>query len=120
MWREGARTERKGLGRSGKMWYLCYFLHRLLDYRLPEIEALAKLHGYSDGQKVGQGLQWKQAPDHHPDSPFYYVNLPNEDIARKVATQSEYSSLLFYRQRILFRPENWGWPISEEIGEKLG
>lgn len=70
------------------MWYLCYFLHRLLDYRLPEIEALAKLHGYCDGEKAGQGLQWKQAPDHHPDSPFYYVNLPNEDIARKIATQS--------------------------------
>lgn len=77
------------------MWYLCYFLHRLLDYRLPEIEALAKLHGYSDGDKVGQGLQWKQAPDHHPDSPFYYVNLPNEGIARKVATQSKLASVFF-------------------------
>ena len=84
--------------RSGKMWYLCYFLHRLLDYRLPEIEALAKLHGNGDEAKVGQGLQWKQAPGHHPDTPFYYVNLPNEDIARKIATQSKFPFVSFPQQ----------------------
>jgi tRNA (guanine10-N2)-methyltransferase len=71
------------------MWYMCYFLHRLLDYRVPEVEALAKLHGYSEGEKPGQGLQWKQAPQHHPDSPFHFVYLPNEDIAHKIATQSK-------------------------------
>jgi hypothetical protein len=74
------------------MWYLCYFLHRLLDYRLPEVEALAKLYGFSEGEKPGQGLQWKQAPAHHPDSPFYYVFLPNEEVAHKIASRSMSSS----------------------------
>jgi tRNA (guanine10-N2)-methyltransferase len=67
---------------------LCYFLHRLLDYRLPEVEALAKLYGFSEGEKPGQGLQWKQAPAHHPDSPFYYVFLPNEEVAHKIVSRS--------------------------------
>jgi hypothetical protein len=74
------------------MWYLCYFLHRLLDYRLPEVEALAKLYGFSEGEKPGQGLQWKQAPAHHPDSPFYYVFLPNEEVAHKIVSRSMTSS----------------------------
>ncbi|XP_065850098.1 uncharacterized protein [Euphorbia lathyris] len=64
------------------MWYLCVFFHRLLDYRKPEVEALAQLFGVSDS------LEWKLPLYHHPDSPFHFVNLPNEDLARNIANRS--------------------------------
>ncbi|KAJ7547194.1 hypothetical protein O6H91_08G073900 [Diphasiastrum complanatum] len=70
------------------MWYLCYFLHRLLDYRLPEVESLAKLFGCFDGEDGAHHLQWKQPPHHHLDSPFYFVSLPSEEIARSIAHRS--------------------------------
>ncbi|CAM6108617.1 unnamed protein product [Calypogeia fissa] len=66
------------------MWYLCYFLHRLLDYRLPEVESLAKVFSGKDCFEV----RWKQSSDHHPDSPFYYVWLPSDDVAQKIASRS--------------------------------
>ncbi|XP_076960412.1 uncharacterized protein LOC143636794 [Bidens hawaiensis] len=64
------------------MWYLCVFYHRLLDYRKPEFESLADLFGAFDN------LEWKVPQHHHPDSPFHYVNLPSEDIARNIANRS--------------------------------
>ncbi|KAL9458655.1 hypothetical protein AB3S75_007509 [Citrus x aurantiifolia] len=64
------------------MWYLCVFFHRLLDYRKPEVESLAYLFGVNDA------LEWKLPIHHHPDSPFHFVNLPSEDIARSIANRS--------------------------------
>lgn len=64
------------------MWYLCVFFHRLLDYRKPEVESLAYLFGVNDA------LEWKLPKHHHPDSPFHFVNLPSEDIARSIANRS--------------------------------
>ncbi|KDO37732.1 hypothetical protein CISIN_1g039679mg, partial [Citrus sinensis] len=63
------------------MWYLCVFFHRLLDYRKPEVESLAYLFGVNDA------LEWKLPKHHHPDSPFHFVNLPSEDIARSIANR---------------------------------
>ncbi|XP_015584030.3 tRNA (guanine(10)-N2)-methyltransferase homolog [Ricinus communis] len=65
------------------MWYLCVFYHRLLDYRKPEVESLSQLFGVSESS-----LEWKLPQYHHPDSPFHFVNLPNEDIARNIANRS--------------------------------
>lgn len=65
------------------MWYLCVFFHRLLDYRKPEVESLAQLFGVTDS------LEWKLPLHHHPDSPFHFVNLPSDDIARKISTRSQ-------------------------------
>eukprot|EP00249_Psilotum_nudum_P015771 c25510_g1_i1 orf=188-1663(+) len=73
------------------MWFLCYFLHRLLDFRLAEVESLAKLFGCFDSSQQDPGeqhLRWKQLPHHHPDSPFYFVDLPSEDIARNITYRS--------------------------------
>lgn len=72
------------------MWYLCVFYHRLLDYRKPEIESLAELFGVFDDYPNDQqhSLDWKLPQYHHPDSPFHFVNLPSEDIARTVANRS--------------------------------
>nr|ATG70641.1 ATTRM11 [Juniperus phoenicea] len=64
------------------MWYLCYFYHRLLDYRRPEVEALTKLFGGC------AKFEWKLPQHHHLDSPFHFIWLPSEDIASKVANRS--------------------------------
>ncbi|GKD26799.1 tRNA (guanine(10)-N2)-methyltransferase, partial [Tanacetum coccineum] len=65
----------------------CFFL-LLLDYRKPEFESLAHLFGAFDGNDDNQSLEWKLPQHHHPDSPFHFVNLPNEDIARNIANRS--------------------------------
>nr|GMC81325.1 tRNA (guanine(10)-N2)-methyltransferase homolog [Ipomoea batatas] len=74
------------------MWYLCVFYHRLLDYRRPEVESLAQLFGaFDDDQRSGASehyLEWRLPQHYHPDSPFHFVNLPSEEIARNVANRS--------------------------------
>lgn len=76
------------------MWYLCVFYHRLLDYRKSEVEALAQLFGAFDEEEDQQNpkehcfLEWRLPQHHHPDSPFHFVNLPSEDVARKIANRS--------------------------------
>ena len=40
--------------KRGDMWYLFYFLHRLLDYRLPEVQALAKLFSEEEEEEEGR------------------------------------------------------------------
>ncbi|KAH0434501.1 hypothetical protein IEQ34_026805 [Dendrobium chrysotoxum] len=75
------------------MWFLCVFFHRLLDYRRPEVESLAELFGVfepmEDGSPVRPGsLEWKLPQNHHVDSPFHFVNLPSEDVARNIARRS--------------------------------
>ncbi|MED6147882.1 hypothetical protein PIB30_048063 [Stylosanthes scabra] len=73
------------------MWFLCVFYHRLLDYRKPEVESLAHLFGAFQGEQNGDvpsQLQWKLPLHHHPDSPFHFVNLPSEQLARSIANRS--------------------------------
>ncbi|KAK9167111.1 hypothetical protein Scep_002302 [Stephania cephalantha] len=70
------------------MWYLCVFFHRLLDYRRAEVEALAELFGAFDDHQLQRPLQWKLPENHHPDSPFHFVNLPSEELTRNIANRS--------------------------------
>lgn len=72
------------------MWYLCVFYHRLLDYRKPEVESLADLFGAFDRETDPQSksLEWRLPEEHHPDSPFHFVNLPSEQIACNIAKRS--------------------------------
>ncbi|KAH6787635.1 tRNA modification 11 protein [Perilla frutescens var. hirtella] len=67
------------------MWYLCVFYHRLLEYRKAEFESLA---GLFDGRSGATPLEWRLPEDHHADSPFHFVNLPSEDLARNIANRS--------------------------------
>ncbi|XP_010546056.1 PREDICTED: tRNA (guanine(10)-N2)-methyltransferase homolog [Tarenaya hassleriana] len=68
------------------MWYLCVFYHRLLDFRKPEVEALADLFGALGEES--ESLQWRLPQHHHPDSPFHFVHLPSDDIACSIANRS--------------------------------
>ncbi|KAJ6852608.1 tRNA (guanine(10)-N2)-methyltransferase-like protein isoform X1 [Iris pallida] len=75
------------------MWFLCVFYHRLLDYRRPEVESLAQLFGAFEGGGgspllPSRSLQWKLPENHHIDSPFHFVDLPNHQIAEKIAKRS--------------------------------
>lgn len=75
------------------MWFLCVFFHRLLDYRRPEVESLAELFGAFEqaeegGPSLPRSLEWKLPENHHIDSPFHFVNLPSEDVARNIARRS--------------------------------
>ncbi|XP_015875206.2 uncharacterized protein LOC107412023 [Ziziphus jujuba] len=73
------------------MWYLCVFYHRLLDYRKAEVDSLAHLFGAfgtEDPHNQNHCLEWRLPLHHHPDSPFHFVNLPSEDLARKIANRS--------------------------------
>ncbi|CAL1385494.1 unnamed protein product [Linum trigynum] len=67
------------------MWYLCVFFHRLLDYRRPEVEALAELF---QPNSSNEPLEWRLPENHHPDSPFHFVNLSSDDVARDIANRS--------------------------------
>lgn len=77
------------------MWFLCVFYHRLLDYRRPEVESLAELSGAFGGDSGGEespstrSLEWKLPENHHIDSPFHFVSLPSEEIARNIANRSK-------------------------------
>ena len=60
--------------------YLCYFLHRLLDFRAPELVSLASLAG------IPMQLE---PPELQPDvSPFWRCRLPSDDAARRLTQRS--------------------------------
>eukprot|EP00879_Flechtneria_rotunda_P020053 GHRR01021085.1.p1 GENE.GHRR01021085.1~~GHRR01021085.1.p1 ORF type:complete len:127 (+),score=30.37 GHRR01021085.1:708-1088(+) len=61
--------------------YLCYFLHRLLDFRIPELKALAGMSGVDD-------LQWEAPVGGNEVSPFWYVHLPSEAVARQIVNRA--------------------------------
>lgn len=46
------------------------------------MESLAELFGEKNP------LEWRVPQHHHPDSPFHFVNLPSQDIARSIANRS--------------------------------
>lgn len=63
--------------------YLCYFLHRLLDFRIPEVESLAQGAGCHP-----QDVQWKAPVGGDAWSPFWYLKLPSEAVAQRIASRS--------------------------------
>ena len=65
---------------AGLRKYLCYFLHRLLDFRAPELDALASMAG------IHMQLV---PPDLRPDiNAFWTCSLPSDDAARQLAQRS--------------------------------
>eukprot|EP00955_Chlamydomonas_euryale_P052525 355182-Chlamydomonas_euryale.AAC.6 len=58
----------------GDPWYLCYFIHRLLDFRLPDVEAVAETCG-----AAAPTLTWRMPFGDEPMSPFYYLRVPGGD-----------------------------------------
>ncbi|KAK4401915.1 tRNA (guanine(10)-N2)-methyltransferase [Sesamum angolense] len=44
--------------------------------------------GLFEGCSGATTLEWRLPDDHHPDSPFHFVNLPSEEMARDIAGRS--------------------------------
>jgi tRNA (guanine10-N2)-methyltransferase len=88
------------------MWYLCVFYHRLLDYRRPEVESLAELFSTEEIDCGSSTLvEWKLPEKHHMGSPFHFVSLPSEDMARKIANRSNSSLSDYFLSIVLFYPQ---------------
>ena len=49
------------------------------------MESLAELFGASGDDR---SLEWRLPEQHHPDTPFHFVNLPSEADARDIANRS--------------------------------
>lgn len=67
--------------------YLCYFMHRLLDFRHPEMVSLVSLLDRRDDPTSGS-VVFEPPRGGSYLSPFWYVRLPSETIARLVAQRS--------------------------------
>ncbi len=67
--------------------FLCYFMHRLLDFRHAEIASIASLGG-SNSPTESNGVSFDQPCGGSYLSPFWYVWLPSEDSAKTVAKRS--------------------------------
>lgn len=61
---------------------LCYFAHRLLDFRVPEINALAELAGCQMEE-----VKW-EPPTAGELSPLWYVTLPSHAVAVQIAQRA--------------------------------
>ncbi|KAK3260705.1 hypothetical protein CYMTET_30355 [Cymbomonas tetramitiformis] len=64
------------------MWYLCYFLHRHLDFRRQEVQALADTCG------CGKEIEWRIPVAGNEDSPFWYINIPMESQAVSIGRRA--------------------------------
>jgi hypothetical protein len=63
--------------------FLVYFLHRLLDFRRPEFEAVAELCGVKGSQ-----MSWHAPVGGDELSPFWYVTLPDEAVVKKICSRA--------------------------------
>jgi len=59
-----------------------YFMHRHLDFRKQELQALADLFG------AGDTVAWRRPFGEIEHSPLWYVWLPSDDLARKIVERS--------------------------------
>lgn len=67
--------------------YLCYFMHRLLDFRHPEIRSLVSLLDSHDNRNLADvNIELPCGGSYL--SPFWYVRLPSEALARSIAQRS--------------------------------
>lgn len=75
---------------------LCYFVHRWLDFRVPEIEALASLFGITK-------LVWSLPSGGSPLSPFWYLTLPSLDVLKQISNRSLLTKVCFSDDSSSFR-----------------
>ena len=60
---------------------MAYFLHRHLDFRLPELESLI------DFEDRDIPYSWRKPFGDFLYSPFWYLKLPSDDIAKKLCNR---------------------------------
>ena len=63
--------------------YLAFFMHRHLDFRLAETDALIELAGHA-----ASPARWRLPHGGLAYSPFWYLRLPSDAVARQVVGRS--------------------------------
>lgn len=63
--------------------YLAYFMHRHLDFRLAETDALLELAGHA-----ASPARWRLPHGGLAYSPFWYLSLPSDAVARQIVGRS--------------------------------
>ena len=63
--------------------YLAYFMHRHLDFRLAEVDSLMEGLGLSQAPS-----RWRQPYGGQQYSPFWYLKLPSDEVARQLTRKS--------------------------------
>lgn len=66
-----------------KNWYLCYFIHHLLNFRISDVESVVEMLGCPL-----EDIAWRRPHGDAEVSPFWYLRLPSEDLARRVADRT--------------------------------
>ena len=67
--------------------YLCYFMHRLLDFRHPEMRSLVSMLDRRENF-TSCNVAFEPPRGGSYLSPFWYVRLPSETVATLVAQRS--------------------------------
>ena len=63
--------------------YLAYFMHRHLDFRLAEVDSLMEALGVPSAPG-----RWRQPYGGQQYSPFWYLTLPSDEVARQLTQKS--------------------------------
>ena len=63
--------------------YLAYFMHRHLDFRLAEADSLLEALGLPPAPG-----RWRQPYGGQRYSPFWYLTLPSDEVARRLTQKS--------------------------------
>jgi len=69
---------------SGAVWLLCFFVHRLLDFRLADVEGSLEALGVA----LSDGVAWRQPFGGEPLSPLWGLRLPNEAVVPALAARA--------------------------------
>ncbi|EFJ46403.1 hypothetical protein VOLCADRAFT_62647 [Volvox carteri f. nagariensis] len=69
--------------------YLAYFVHRLLEFRKPELESLAQTVGCK-----AEEIRWRAPAGDVEHSPFWYLTLPSEDAALQISKRMILTKML--------------------------
>lgn len=91
--------------------YLCYFYHRYLDFRACEVQALSGLYAQTtsadadnlsmaEDKRPSHSLTWRLPEGAGSMSPVWFVSLPSDRVAERVASRSllvKVSRLTAYR-----------------------
>jgi tRNA G10 N-methylase Trm11 len=63
--------------------YLCFFMHRLLEFRVPELIAVAEMHGLT-----AESLRMEWCTPFREKGTFMWIELPSVEVAVSVANRA--------------------------------
>ena len=89
-----SHQEQSQLRYLSAMQLLCYFVHRHLDFRKSDVESVAKLMGCTGDRSTS----WDLPFGGNAESPYWYLNVPDEAKAREIAERSVLMKVQLFEQ----------------------